>query len=230
MLKNEKEPLKENQQKFIKEQIKKQMKVENILNSDLLDTAFITHHLVCRICKGILFKPVQCPECEENFCSNCFLEFSKENKFCINSCNVKEAVKTHVAITNFLEKLKFKCIANNEEINYIDIVKHLTDSCKYKLSICPNLNCNFVSRVEEAIDYHLQTCENEIKLCELCKIKYRRKDSHDCSHFFHQKINETKEAFKILKEDYNTRLKELNNLAEYIEKTIKERKENKIIN
>jgi hypothetical protein len=224
-----KSELKENKKKFLKEQIKKQMKIENIISSDIFDSNFITHHLICRICKCVLLKPVQCPECEENFCSSCFMEFSQENKYCINSCTVKESVKTHVAVINFLEKLKFKCIGNNEEINYVDIVKHLTETCEYKQSVCPNLNCDFVSRVEEAVEYHLQTCENSLQQCVVCNVSYRRKESHDCSHFFLRKIEETKEIFKQLKEDYTTKLKELNNLAEYIEMTIKERKDNKII-
>jgi hypothetical protein len=210
-----------NEINFNTKNIKKQKSLEYLISLEPFDQTFINLHLVCRICKNILNNPKQCSECEENFCEKCYTDFISINESCINSCTNSTAIKTHPAVINFLEKLHFKCIYNNQEIiSYGEIERHLTSVCKYRMKICKNLDCDFTSQSPEILNQHIENCLFEIVSCPICKSVFKKKDVHNCSEFFLAKLQSTRDEFKGLNEEYSGKLKELEDLAEHINREI----------
>lgn len=210
-----------NEIKFLSKIIKQQKNLENLISVEPFDQNFINQHFICRICKNILNNPKQCSECDENFCENCFIDFTSINQSCINSCTNSISLKSHPAVINFLEKLHFKCIFNNQEvISYGEIERHLTNACKYREMICKNLDCDFTSKSIDDINKHIENCLFEKVLCPVCKIIFKKKEVHNCSDFFLIKLQSTRDEFKVLNEEYSVKLKELEDLAEHINREI----------
>lgn len=213
-----------NTREFYNKKIKSQKSLEFLINIDAYDPYFIKTHFICRICKHLLNNPNQCSGCEENFCQDCLSEFSKSNKYCINSCSLSNPMKTHPAIINFMEKLKFRCIFNNNEIiNYNDIDRHLISECKFRQFLCKFKECDYYGSKDE-VTKHIETCEFQIVFCPICKLTYKTKDKHDCAEYFIFKYNKTKEMYKEMIKNYEVEFKKLNELVDLINVKITEKK------
>ena len=106
-----------------------------------MDDEKIDHNLVinpenlelitCKICKGILFNPLQCSICHQSFCQKCIESYQKKNeeKHCINNCQ-NPIFKSSNDINALLEKLKFKCKNGcDDEIPYKELEDHYKNKC-----------------------------------------------------------------------------------------------------
>ena len=98
--------------------------------------------------------------------------------------------------------------------------RHITLTCKNRLSICKNLDCQFVSNNTDQIDEHYQNCVYSLLSCPICKRIFKKKDEHNCAEFFITKLNSTQEIFRSLTEEYSVKLKELEDMTEYVNKQI----------
>lgn len=92
--------------------------------------SLIASESICKICKGILYNPIQCSKCQLIFCKQC-IENKAKNKNDINfNHECKNADYQNHPIIFDLEKLKFKCKNGcNEEIPYLELENHYTKNC-----------------------------------------------------------------------------------------------------
>ena len=84
--------------------------------------------LNCIICSNILFHPLTCVYCENNFCKVCINKWQKNNNKC-PLCNKELKTKESRIIKNLLSGLIIKCENCNKGINYDEYENHII-SCK----------------------------------------------------------------------------------------------------
>lgn len=210
-----------NELKFYSDNLKKQKSLEHLVHG-IFPIEFIRKHFICRICSGVLYNPKQCSECEEDFCEDCFTEYLREKKLCINSCSITNPVKTHPSVINLLEKLTFRCMFNSKEIiSYTEIERHIRTSCKHRPFICKFEGCNFLGTSDE-INMHQNNCGFQKVSCPICKSIFYSKNAfqHKCAEFFIEKYTKTKERFNKMVEQYEAKLKDVEILTDYVEKQI----------
>lgn len=156
--------------------------------------------VICPICNGIIFDPIQCEICEKNFCKNCLSKFnndSKENPKCFSNCETPIFKENPKQTKNILDKLIFKCEkCNLNNINYENFIEHLKNCIEYD-------NNN----------------NNKLIKCEICE-KLITNDNNIKNKNIYKKLSED------LYNEYNNLLKEKYNLIEEINKIQK----NKIVN
>ena len=135
--------------------------------------------LKCKICENILLNPYDCSKCGNTFCFNCINKLKKLNKNCPFGCSDYEISPSSLAIKKFLENLKFNCLNKdngcNEIINYNDLENH-DNNCKFRETICPNIQCG--KKIQwNLLKNHLQNeCEFSLFECQFCGIKLTRKE------------------------------------------------------
>lgn len=100
---------------------------QSVLNKDVL--AVLSDVAYCKVCKGIIINPVQCLKCDNCFCKQCSISWSKTSKQCPYGCETFKT-KRSILLEKALNKLKFKCQNNcGEEISYKDMSDHYQTKC-----------------------------------------------------------------------------------------------------
>ena len=156
----------------------------NVINQDYYKE--ISDNIICSICHGILYNPLQCSKCQNCFCKKCLISWKLKNNICPFKCE-KSSFKSNKFITNILSKLIFKCKNGcNAEFEYDKIKKHYTEECpkidfkkayfsllnKYRELLKSNKKFP-ISHIHELISSKL----NEQHSCCIC-IKNIQKDEH----------------------------------------------------
>ena len=138
----------------------------------------IKDNIICSICQGILYNPVQCSKCQNCFCKKCIEKWKLQSNKCPFKCE-KSVYKSNRFITNILAKLIFKCKNGcNAEVEYEKIKVHYNEECpkidfkkayfnllkKYKdLSLQTN-NKFPINHIHDLISSKL----NEKHTCDIC--------------------------------------------------------------
>ena len=123
------------------------------------DNFKLEQNVVCPICNGILFTPVQCCKCENCFCQICLENWKrgKGDNFCPFGCN-NTSFKYAILIQNILSNLTFKCKNNcNEEIPYLELENHYNDKC-------PNIIIDYKQKYLEYKAKYLDAMKKNIEL------------------------------------------------------------------
>jgi hypothetical protein len=159
---------------------------QNVVNQDYYKE--IKDNIICSICKGILYNPVQCSKCQNCFCKKCIDKWKQVNNKCPFKCE-KNSYQSNRFITNILSKLIFQCKNGcNAEIEYDKIKKHYTEECpkidykkayfhllkKYKeLSSTTTIKKFPMNHIHDLKSLKL----NEKHVCDICA-KNIEKDQH----------------------------------------------------
>ena len=99
----------------------------NIINKEQYET--IKQFSICGICKGILYEPYQCQQCENGFCKKCLDTWEKESKTCPYKCEWPSFKESRL-LRNMLSVLKFKCDNGcDAAIPYEELFHHYDYSC-----------------------------------------------------------------------------------------------------
>jgi hypothetical protein len=109
---------------------------QNVVNQDYYKE--IKDNIICSICKGILYNPVQCSKCQNCFCKKCIDKWKEENKKCPNDCNEAEYQECKMK-NDILFKLKITCVGCGKEINYNEAQQHHDSCCPHKTSADMNI-------------------------------------------------------------------------------------------
>lgn len=116
----------------------------------------IQNFCICGICKGIVYDPVHCQVCENNFCRKCIEEWNKTSNQCPFKCE-GSSFKDSRMMKNLLSILKFRCEKGcSKEIKYDELMKHYEFQCE---------KIDFQKRHVELIE-DLEQLENEEKEIE----------------------------------------------------------------
>lgn len=113
----------------------------------------IQNFCICGICKGIVYDPVHCQVCENNFCRKCIEEWNKNSMECPFKCE-GSSFKDSRMMKNMLSILKFKCEKGCPiEIKYDELMNHYEFQCE---------KIDFQKRYQE-LQKDLEKLENEEK-------------------------------------------------------------------
>ena len=179
--------------------------------SDLKD------ELICLICQEVLEDPMECSECQTNFCLSCITLWKTKSDLCPNRCKLN-LQRSHKFLRSVLDNLPIFCIFKREgcqEISRLDsISNHETNHCKYRETKCKYENC-LEKRKAYEIFAHEEECLERLLICEECKIEITIKDlkNHSCIVSLSGKLNSLNQKVNIrdsklyeLKEKFNENL------------------------
>lgn len=108
---------------------------EIVSNKDTFQT--IKDEITCNICMMILDNPKQCNNCQNLFCENCILDWSKKKNICPFKCSNFKIVDSGRIVKNMLSKIQFNCVSCDKEINYDAFIEHSSKCASIKKIKCP---------------------------------------------------------------------------------------------
>lgn len=102
----------------------------------------IENAIICTICDGVIYDPLQCVVCENFFCRLCIEEWQKKSNSCPFKCQ-NFRLKENKMMMKILKNVKFKCsngcsmiIPYNElKIHYDEKCPKLDYKAKYKKAL-----------------------------------------------------------------------------------------------
>jgi hypothetical protein len=125
--------------------------------------------LICSICTGILYDPLECISCQRATCKSCL---NKLNPIKCPFCRNEEFKTAHLQTKRNLENLKFKCPNQcRNEINYEYFFKH-DDICGDKIIECPFKSCKEVFKRKDFVNHKL-SCNSKMINCIYCGISLK---------------------------------------------------------
>ena len=134
------------------------VEVERVVNQDML-----SDDVKCRICHGILMRPMECKHCENCFCMDCLQKWLRESGQCPFKCSDEPdfKMKPHKIIRNMLCKLKITCknksLGCEKILNYDKLEIHEEHECELLKKPCPESaqGCKVMLRKDE-IEKHVK--------------------------------------------------------------------------
>ncbi|OMJ85236.1 hypothetical protein SteCoe_13472 [Stentor coeruleus] len=144
----------------------------------------INDNLICSICQEVLEDPMECSECQTNFCSACIALWMTKSKICPNRCDLK-LQRSHRFVRSELEKLQISCVNKDfgcEILLKLEFLKQHEDrDCFYRRISCINEGCMEKFLVSER-ENHEQSCVMRIISCFSCNSKFKFFDqkAHSC--------------------------------------------------
>jgi len=136
----------------------------------------IDEELLCLICQNLLWKPIACSSCLNNFCGCCIQLWLQKKPTCpVCSNNYKEQ-RSPPILSNFLAKLKLTCvnleIGCTTEIPYDFLEKHEKD-CEFNQTHCKGCRSSFTKK---NLAPHEASCGEITFFCNICQMSVKRKD------------------------------------------------------
>ena len=107
---------------------------------DNFDVIEVVSPFTCLICLGIAQRPLKCSKCETVYCTACLnpKEKTHSKKYsCFKMCGSRTLVALSKIERNLLNVLEFTCSQDEcgEAIKYENYWKHVTETCKNKITI-----------------------------------------------------------------------------------------------
>jgi uncharacterized lipoprotein YehR (DUF1307 family) len=88
--------------------------------------------LICTFCTGIIYDPIECNKCQNNFCKICLEKWSENQIKCPLRCKAPKFHQENRLIRNLLAKVMLLCPAGClQKFYYEDYIKH-TQTCNSK--------------------------------------------------------------------------------------------------
>jgi uncharacterized C2H2 Zn-finger protein len=180
------------------------------LEKDRVKTATYPELVVCSICKGILWLPKGCKDCETPYCSSCIknrqLETSKPIQ-CPTNCSGFIEDRCSRAILFILSKLEVECLYTphgcNETLPYNNLETH-EEACGYQQKTCSG--CGQAINKKD-FQKHESTCSLVSLKCPECDTIYQRQDAEK-----HTDIKCLRIQLRQQKEKINQLEKQVNSL------------------
>jgi hypothetical protein len=140
----------------------------------------IDDEYLCPICYHVLWKPVECQNCQRLFCKKCIDQCIKEKPNACPICRNYEEKRCSPMFYALLSKLKIECENKlngcNDVLLYELLEKHQEEQCQYKMKTCRGCQKEML---EKDLDQHERNC-SKIKIeCQRCKLVYKQKQKHD---------------------------------------------------
>jgi len=132
--------------------------------------------LQCIICHNILWKPLACASCLNNFCGQCITQWLTKKNTCPSCVGTYKESRCAPLVINFLAKLKFSCKNERkgckDSIPYDSLEKHERD-CGLNSVTCKG--CKIAILQKDTID-HEMVCTEISVICDICQLNIKRKD------------------------------------------------------
>lgn len=113
------------------------IKISVVETERVINQEAVNEDIKCRICHGILMRPLECMSCENCFCLTCLQKWVQEAGSCPFKCKGELEFKTkpHKVIRNMLSQLKLTCKNKNDGcnqiINYDKLELHEEVDCEF---------------------------------------------------------------------------------------------------
>ncbi|UJR10254.1 hypothetical protein I4U23_014464 [Adineta vaga] len=148
---------------------------DRIVNPSQIDDEYL-----CPICYHLLWKPVECQNCQRLFCKACIDECLKEQPDACPLCRHYEEKRCSPMFYALLSKIKIECenkVNGCEEIlSYESLEKHQNYGCQYKMKNCRGCQKEML---EKDLNQHERTC-GKVKIeCQRCHRTYKQKRKHE---------------------------------------------------
>ena len=119
-----------------------------------------TKKVICYICKGIIFEPVEL-YCEHIFCSHCLNDWSEKLNNRCPLCNKVIYKKASISNENKLLLLNLKFFDNGKEYTYNEYIKFLQFGTEANFEAGPLNNPNDINNSQNKIVHKCNVCGKE---------------------------------------------------------------------
>jgi len=132
----------------------------------------------CYLCKGLVWHPVECENCDTTFCLSCIERYHKNDpqKSCPNNCGKYEEKRDPPITMDSVRKLEIKCCYEpngcTNIFSYNAFEEHEIN-CEYQLKRCDGCNQDIT---QKEFDQHCLNCQYIVISCEHCSTSYQQKD------------------------------------------------------
>ncbi len=139
--------------------------------------------IICSLCKGLLWLPKSCVNCETSYCSLCIKKWQAENSepiICPKPCSGFSERNCPAAVVHILNTLEVKCrntlYGCNETLRYTSLETH-EEVCGYRQMTCDGCQQEIA---RQDFQEHNSTCLLVLLECPECATVYQRQyeESH----------------------------------------------------
>ncbi|CAF1051250.1 unnamed protein product [Adineta steineri] len=152
-----------------------QIPKERIISPNEIDDEYL-----CPICFHLLWKPVECENCQRIFCKACIDECLKEKFDACPLCRHYQEKRCSPMFYALLTKLKIECENKlngcNDILSYEFIEKHQNEQCQYKMKCCRGCQKEIL---EKDLYQHERNCGKVRIECKRCNQVYKQKQKHE---------------------------------------------------
>ncbi|CAF1927214.1 unnamed protein product [Rotaria magnacalcarata] len=151
-----------------------------ISNERIINISPIDDEYLCPICVHLLWKPVECQNCQRVFCKNCIDKCLKEKPNVCPLCQHYQEKRCSPLLYALL--CKFKIVCENKHngcddiLPYESLEKHQQEQCQYQMKICRGCQNNVLKK---DLDQHEQKCGEITIECKRCKLVYKKRETHE---------------------------------------------------
>jgi hypothetical protein len=133
----------------------------------------------CPICIHLLWKPVECQNCQRLFCKNCIEKCLEQKPGICPLCEHYQEKRCSPMFYALLCKFKIECENKHNECTevllYESLEKH-QELCQYQINTCRGCQKNVFKK---DLGQHEQNCgEMEIE-CKRCTLVYKQNEKHE---------------------------------------------------
>ncbi|CAD8151581.1 unnamed protein product [Paramecium octaurelia] len=171
--------------------------------------------LLCKICKNLTIDPVECTQCENLYCKECYqISKSSYDKCPDQNCAGPFTTKQpHRIVRDQLSKISFRCVNHNEGCKIVmaqeSVIKHMAE-CPYQQISC---KCG-QNLLRTNLESHKNICHYyKTQNCPLCQqnVTLQELKSHKCLQELTRMIQQLQEKFQDYKEESNYAIIEIKN-------------------
>ena len=114
-----------------------------VVNKEYLNQLNGNDLLNCPICLGLLYDPVMCENCQNNFCRKCISVWTHNNNTCPFKCQKVNFVPVSRSLRTIMDGLIIKCICG-EKVSLLRYPEHKKECAKAKC-----FNCDIEASVKD---------------------------------------------------------------------------------
>ena len=151
---------------------------ERIIYTATTDKTTIEDNLICLICQGVLYQPLECRSCQRAFCRACIQEWQRRTSRCPLKCAELDLASPHFITQSLLEKLRLRChnFAQGCDFagEYHASLEH-ERTCAFETVRCKAYSNCKREGLRRDIEKHEEKCDYMMLTCSKCKKEHFRK-------------------------------------------------------
>lgn len=182
----------------------------NIAKERVKNIAEIDDEYLCPICFHVLWKPIECQNCQRLFCKHCIDQCLKKKPDVCPLCQHYKEKRCSPIFYSLLCKFKIACENKNngceDILSYESLEKH-QEQCQYQIQNCRGCQIKVLKR---DLDQHEGSCGDMTVECKRCKLIYKQKEKH-----------EQLDCLMAMVGESNKRIQSLENLVENLQTHVK---------